>query len=160
MEGWSLRRAVIRKFVAWHLFERKNLESAALFHATSESEAEAIATALCSKLRSKYGELSVKGDRRWEIGDRGTDSAGRWRREVESCKFGIRNSEFEKNLSELSVSAVKKGYRRGAETRRGWPRRSGALQSDASWPKIVVAPNGVDFHLNLDYLDQLTVRVM
>ena len=83
LEGWSLGRSVGRKFVAWHLFERKNLESAALFHATSESEAEAIATALRSKLRSKYGELSVKGDRRWEIGDRGTDSAGGGRWKVE-----------------------------------------------------------------------------
>ena len=25
-----------------------------------------------------------------------------------------------------------------------WPRRSGALQSDSSWPRIVVAPNGVE----------------
>jgi hypothetical protein len=41
------------------------------------------------------------------------------------------NSELEKrkNLCGLGVSAVKKGYRRGAETLRGWPRRSGALQS-------------------------------
>ena len=43
----------------------------------------------------------------------------------------IVNSEFEKrkNLCGLGVSAVKKGYRRGAETLRSWPRRSGALQS-------------------------------
>ena len=44
---------MVRKFVAWQLFERKNLESAALFHATSESEAEAIATALRIKMKIK-----------------------------------------------------------------------------------------------------------
>jgi glycosyltransferase involved in cell wall biosynthesis len=59
VEGWSLRRAVIRKFVAWHLFERKNLESAALFHATSESEAEAIATALRIKMKIKFKEPRI-----------------------------------------------------------------------------------------------------
>ena len=37
--------------------------------------------------------------------------------------------EKRKKLCGLGVSAVKKGYRRGAETLRGWPRRSGALQS-------------------------------
>ena len=59
LENWSLRRAVVRKFVAWQLFERKNLESAALFHATSESEAEAIATALRIKMRIKIKEPSI-----------------------------------------------------------------------------------------------------
>ena len=70
LEGWSLGRSIVRKAVAWHLFERKNLESAALFHATSESEAEAIATALCSKLKFKNQDGSAKGDRRQEIEDR------------------------------------------------------------------------------------------
>ena len=73
LEGWSLGRSIVRKTAAWHLFERKNLESAALFHATSESEAEAIATALCSKLKFKNQDGSAKGDRRQEIADRGTD---------------------------------------------------------------------------------------
>ena len=74
LEGWSLGRSIVRKAVAWHLFERKNLESAALFHATSESEAEAIATALCSKLKFKNQDGSAKGDRRQEIEDRKTDN--------------------------------------------------------------------------------------
>jgi glycosyltransferase involved in cell wall biosynthesis len=73
LEDWSLRRAVVRKFVAWQLFERKNLESAALFHATADSEAEAIKTALCLKLKLKNKDGSAKGDRRQEIADRGTD---------------------------------------------------------------------------------------
>ncbi len=40
LERWSLNRSRIRKAVAWQLFEKKNLRSAALFHATAESEAE------------------------------------------------------------------------------------------------------------------------
>ena len=59
LEGWSLGRAVAKKFVAWHLFERKNLESAALFHATSDSEAEAIATALRIKIKMKIKEPRI-----------------------------------------------------------------------------------------------------
>ncbi len=59
VEDWSLRRAVVRKFVAWQLFERQNLESAALFHATSESEAEAIATALRIKMKIKIKEPRI-----------------------------------------------------------------------------------------------------
>jgi glycosyltransferase involved in cell wall biosynthesis len=54
VEDWSLRRAVVRKFVAWHLFERKNLESAALFHATSESEAKSIEDAFQFKFKLKF----------------------------------------------------------------------------------------------------------
>jgi len=42
LEDWSLGRSKMRKRVAWMLFERKNLRSAKLFHATSVSEAESI----------------------------------------------------------------------------------------------------------------------
>ena len=42
LEAWSLKRSRLRKAVAWWLFERRNLESAAMFHATAESEAESI----------------------------------------------------------------------------------------------------------------------
>jgi hypothetical protein len=38
------------------------------------------------------------------------------------------NFKMLKKLCGLGVSAVKRVYRRGAETLRGWPRRSGALQ--------------------------------
>ena len=54
VEDWSLRRAVIRKFVAWKLFERENLKSAKLFHATSGSEAKSIEDALQFKLKLKF----------------------------------------------------------------------------------------------------------
>jgi glycosyltransferase involved in cell wall biosynthesis len=38
LEAWSLGRSKLRKAVAWRLFDRKNLQSAAMFHATAESE--------------------------------------------------------------------------------------------------------------------------
>jgi len=42
MESWSLNRSKLRKAVAWRLFEKKNLQSAIMFHATAASEAESI----------------------------------------------------------------------------------------------------------------------
>ena len=42
LESWSLNRSKLRKAVAWRLFEKKNLQSAAMFHATSEPEAQSI----------------------------------------------------------------------------------------------------------------------
>jgi glycosyltransferase involved in cell wall biosynthesis len=42
LEAWSLNRSKLRKAVAWRLFEKKNLQSAAMFHATSEQEAQSI----------------------------------------------------------------------------------------------------------------------
>lgn len=38
LDTWSLRRSRLRKAVAWRLFEKRNLESAALFHVTSAHE--------------------------------------------------------------------------------------------------------------------------
>jgi len=46
LEAWSLNRSKLRKAVAWWLFERKNLQSAVMFHATAESEAESIRDAM------------------------------------------------------------------------------------------------------------------
>jgi glycosyltransferase involved in cell wall biosynthesis len=45
LDAWSLRRSRIRKAVAWRVFERENLASANLFHATSAAEANAIRAA-------------------------------------------------------------------------------------------------------------------
>lgn len=42
LESWSLGRSRSKKFLAWHLFEHTNLQSANLFHATSEAEAVSI----------------------------------------------------------------------------------------------------------------------
>ncbi len=42
LEAWSLNRSKLRKTVAWWLFERRNLRSAAMFHATAASEARSI----------------------------------------------------------------------------------------------------------------------
>jgi glycosyltransferase involved in cell wall biosynthesis len=38
LDGWSLKRSRVKKTVAWWLFEKRNLNSAALFHATSDLE--------------------------------------------------------------------------------------------------------------------------
>ena len=42
LEAWSLGRSKLRKAVAWRLFERKNVQSAVMFHATAASEARSI----------------------------------------------------------------------------------------------------------------------
>ena len=42
LEAWSLNRSKLRKAVAWWLFEKKNLQSAVVFHATSGQEAQSI----------------------------------------------------------------------------------------------------------------------
>ena len=67
VEDWSLRRAAVRKFVAWRLFESGNLKSAKLFHATSGSEAESISEAL----------------RRWKMVD------GRWEPPISELRSPI-----------------------------------------------------------------------
>ncbi|MFM8232311.1 MAG: glycosyltransferase, partial [Chthoniobacterales bacterium] len=46
LEAWSLNRSKLRKAVAWRLFEKKNLQSAAMFHATAESEKRSIEKAI------------------------------------------------------------------------------------------------------------------
>ena len=42
LDPWSLRRSVVRKWVAGLLYEHRNLESARLLHATSDMEADGI----------------------------------------------------------------------------------------------------------------------
>lgn len=64
LEPWSLNRSKLRKAVAWRLFEKKNLRSAAMFHATAESEASSIR-------HTAEGIRRETGDRRQETGDRG-----------------------------------------------------------------------------------------
>ena len=67
LEGWSLGRSKMRKRVAWVLFERENLRSAKLFHATAVSEAESISEAL----------------RRWKMVD------GRWEPPISDLRSPI-----------------------------------------------------------------------
>ncbi len=47
LDDWSLRRSRLRKRAAWYLFERENIGSAQLLHATSDAEARAIRDAGC-----------------------------------------------------------------------------------------------------------------
>lgn len=42
LESWSLARSRAKKMLAWRLYERRNFDSAALFHATSQAEADSI----------------------------------------------------------------------------------------------------------------------
>lgn len=42
LESWSLKRSRIKKWLAWFLYEQKNLSSATTFHATSVEEATSI----------------------------------------------------------------------------------------------------------------------
>lgn len=60
LEAWSLGRSKLRKAVAWRLFERKNLQSAVMFHATAASEADSIWEAT-KRLRDKETKRQ-----RWE----------------------------------------------------------------------------------------------
>ena len=55
----------MRKRVAWWLFERENLRSAKLFHATAESEAQSIQVALRRLVEG--GRREVEGDRQPRI---------------------------------------------------------------------------------------------
>jgi glycosyltransferase involved in cell wall biosynthesis len=71
MESWSLNRSKLRKAVAWRLFEKKNLRSAAMFHATAESEAESIREAT-------KGLKDEKTERQWWEGEK----VGRWKGEA------------------------------------------------------------------------------
>ena len=59
LEDWSLGRSKMRKRVAWWLFERENLRSARLFHATSISEAESIEKNLSSTITFTFTKPRV-----------------------------------------------------------------------------------------------------
>ena len=61
LEDWSLGRSKMRKRVAWWLFERENLRSAKLFHATAESEAQSIQATLRRLVEGGRREVG-KGD--------------------------------------------------------------------------------------------------
>jgi glycosyltransferase involved in cell wall biosynthesis len=65
LEDWSLGRSKMRKRVAWMLFERENLRSAKLFHATAESEAQSIQAVLRRLVEG--GRREVEGDRQPRI---------------------------------------------------------------------------------------------
>jgi glycosyltransferase involved in cell wall biosynthesis len=59
LEAWSLSRSKLRKAVAWWLFEKKNLQSAVVFHATAASEAESIRDAV-KRLRDEKTAESAR----------------------------------------------------------------------------------------------------
>ena len=91
LEAWSLNRSKLRKAVAWRLFERENLESAAMFHATAASEAESIRQAVLPLWRVAGGgeERAETGERRPKSGDEENaekePGTGNGREEVQEC---------------------------------------------------------------------------
>lgn len=62
LEAWSLGRSKLRKAVAWWLFEKKNLQSAAMFHATAASEARSIEEMLSHRLKRISADVFRAGD--------------------------------------------------------------------------------------------------
>lgn len=63
LEPWSLNRSKLRKAVAWLLFEKRNLRSAAMFHATAESEAESIRDAVRRLREEKTKRQKCEGEK-------------------------------------------------------------------------------------------------
>ena len=61
LESWSLNRSKLRKAVAWRLFEKKNLQSAAMFHATADAEKRSIEKAISHGLTRIKGRISPAG---------------------------------------------------------------------------------------------------
>jgi glycosyltransferase involved in cell wall biosynthesis len=63
LEAWSLNRSKLRKAVAWRLFEKKNLQSAVMFHATAASEARSIRHTAEGLRQTEGGRGQGTGDR-------------------------------------------------------------------------------------------------
>ena len=61
LEAWSLGRSKLRKAVAWQLFERKNLQGAAMFHATADAEKHSIERVIGHGLTRIKGRISPGG---------------------------------------------------------------------------------------------------
>ena len=61
LEAWSLNRSKLRKAVAWWLFEKWNLQSAAMFHATAASEARSIEEIFSHGLTRIKGRIGPGG---------------------------------------------------------------------------------------------------
>jgi glycosyltransferase involved in cell wall biosynthesis len=77
LEAWSLGRSKLRKAVAWWLFEKKNLQSAAMFHATAESERSSIEQMLSHSRATRDGVRRSRGQINAEpLKDLATDKRG------------------------------------------------------------------------------------
>jgi glycosyltransferase involved in cell wall biosynthesis len=61
LEAWSLGRSKLRKAVAWRLFEKRNLQAAAMFHATADAEKRSIEKAISHGLARIKGRISPGG---------------------------------------------------------------------------------------------------
>jgi glycosyltransferase involved in cell wall biosynthesis len=71
LEAWSVGRSKLRKAVAWRLFEKKNLQSAAMFHATAEPEAQSIRHTAHGRRKNGHEEAQEENQPRGQgTGDR------------------------------------------------------------------------------------------
>jgi len=68
LEPWSLNRSKLRKAFAWWLFEKNNLQSAMLFHATAASEETSIRNIVSRRLRRMSADSCLGGDTRERSG--------------------------------------------------------------------------------------------
>ena len=62
LESWSLNRSKLRKAVAWRLFEKRNLQSAVMFHATSGEEKNSIEEFISHRLTRMTEDSFSGGD--------------------------------------------------------------------------------------------------
>ena len=74
LEAWSLGRSKLRKAVAWRLFEKKNLQSAALFHATAEAEKRSIEEVMNGVSVGRCFSEAVEGGGRKGRGEQKTET--------------------------------------------------------------------------------------
>jgi glycosyltransferase involved in cell wall biosynthesis len=74
LEAWSLGRSKLRKAVVWRLFERKNLQAAAMFHATAASEARSIEEVMNGVSVGRCFSEAVEGGGRKGRGEQKTET--------------------------------------------------------------------------------------
>jgi len=127
LEAWSLNRSKLRKAVAWWLFEKKNLQSAVMFHATAEPEAQSIRQAAYG-IRKNCREEAQKVTKR-EAGDR-ADINSREKAQEENQPRGQGTGDRSQMISREKAQEDLRLTNLKLKTPTGVP--------------VVVAPNGVD----------------
>jgi glycosyltransferase involved in cell wall biosynthesis len=148
LESWSLGRSRLRKAVAWRLFERKSLQSAAMFHATAESERSSIEEMLSHGLTQIKGRISPVGyaDRTGQesslLGDPSNRAASSDKETTEQEESHSR-AKPDRQIEALSKAVTLKRIKGGGFRAEDLGAKSGSSEKTKEVP-IVVAPNGVD----------------
>ncbi len=133
LENWSLGRSKMRKRVAWMLFERENLRSAKLFHATAESEAQSIQAALQRLAGGEMREVERDGQPRIVVAPNGVDVPEHIpNREALEARFAkLRGKKW---ILFMSRVHPKKGL---LELAKAWMQMRG---SHADWELVIAGP--------------------